>query len=450
MRSRRALAWLAAALLAGSAPTGCAPGAPERPDVLLITLDTTRADHLGCYGHERATSPHLDALAAQSIRFTRALSTSSWTLPAHASLFTGKFPASHGARFDPRGALVLADAITAPAELRAQGLSPAEVTLAERLRDAGYDTAAVVGGPWLLRPFGLAEGFAHYDDAGITSYEGRRADAVTDAALAWLGRERDAPFFLFLNYFDPHFPYDPPEPWAQRFLLPGSPPRPSWRPHFEPLYDAEILFMDAQIGRLLDALRESGRFDGTLIVVTADHGELFGEHEAWGHQRFLYEELLRIPLIVKPAGPPQPGRAEHAPVQILDVFALILAAAGVAPPAGVQAQRPPDVDHPLLAEVYHPEPDSPDGGWRARWDGRFKLLRSARGRSQLFDLFNDPGEERDLWGRNPARDRASLASLEAAFRALPAPPPAGPERELDAETRKALKGLGYLQEPDFP
>jgi arylsulfatase A-like enzyme len=438
---------LAVSLAAAAAGGGCdRPGSGPPPNVLLVTLDTTRADRLGCYGYARATSPHLDALAAESILFVRALATSSWTLPSHASLFTGKFPTSHGARLDPDGPLVLADAIAAPAEIRARGLAPGEATLAQRLAEAGWATAAVVGGPWLLRPFGLAKGFAVYDDAGITDQGGRRADAVTDAALRWLDAPREGPFFLFLNYFDPHFPYDPPEPFASAFMMRGIRPDPSWRPHFEALYDAEILFMDAHVGRLLEGLRARGLWDATLIAVTSDHGELLGEHGEWGHRRSLHEELLRIPLLVKPAGPPRPGRRDESPVQILDLHALILEAAGLPLPEDAQGQAPPRVRHPILAEVTQTDATGAVESWQALWEGRFKTLRSSAGHRQLFDLEADPGERANLLEGDRAREREAMARLEAAFAALPpaAPAPAS-DVEVPAEARDALERLGYLE-----
>ncbi|MEE8581760.1 MAG: sulfatase-like hydrolase/transferase, partial [Myxococcota bacterium] len=156
----------AAALISALWLAACAEvQAPARPDVLMITLDTTRADHLGCYGYGRPTSPNLDALAGESLLFERAYSTSSWTLPAHASLFTGRFPASHGVRHDPDGSLILAEGIPlAPTELRARALGPNELTLAQVLKQNGYDTGAVVAGPWLLEIFGLGRGFDFYDD----------------------------------------------------------------------------------------------------------------------------------------------------------------------------------------------------------------------------------------------------------------------------------------------
>jgi arylsulfatase len=206
--------------------SACWPDASPRPNILLITLDTTRADRLGTYGYGKATSPNLDALAAKSVVYTSAVSTTCWTLPAHATLMTGKLTSSHGARLDPEGPISLAQAIQGPTErYRARGLSPRERTLALVLGEEGYATAAVVASPWLKRIMGLDLGFASYDDDEIDQLGGRRATSVTASALRWLrSRPEHEPFFLFLNYFDPHGPYDPPE----RFLGP-PPPSPGVR-----------------------------------------------------------------------------------------------------------------------------------------------------------------------------------------------------------------------------
>ena len=199
---------------------GCAEAAPplaldaSRPPIVLVTLDTTRADRLGCYGYMRRTSPRLDEFCAESTVYTRAYSTTSWTLPAHASLFTGAYTYSHGARYDSKGPLVLADVIDhrGAHRYRARGLAAGAETLATRLGEAGYISAGFVAGPWMKRVFGLDLGFAHWDDDGIDHENGRRAEALTDAALSWLGSwlkksGGEQPLMLFLNYYDAHSPY---------------------------------------------------------------------------------------------------------------------------------------------------------------------------------------------------------------------------------------------------
>ncbi len=443
----RATRTAAAAFLVG-ALAGCAPAdpPPAQPHVILITLDTTRADRLGVYGYGRPTSPRLDEMARHSLVFERAWSTSTWTLPAHASLFTGKLPKSHGARYDPDGPLVLGRHLDGPedwSEIRARGVAESEVSLAGLLAGAGYRTGAVVAGPWMKRVFGLDAGFEHYDDSGIETLNGRRAQSVTNAALAWLDTLDGAPFFLFLNYYDAHTPLLPPWEFVEQVVPPGERPRgkATTPAQMSGLYDAEIRYADLHFGRLLDGLRERGLYDRSWIAVTADHGELLGEHGATGHGRSLFEPELRVPLVVKPAtGGPRPQRRTE-PVQLHDVFTMVLERVGVALPAGTQGGR----GQPVVAEVYPLPRLSPGGGWRALIEGPYKYLESTQGVRLLFDLERDPGESDDLSQREPERAAALGARLDAYLASLPDPPAAGPVRDVDPETREALESLGYLE-----
>lgn len=438
-------------LLALGLGVACRDGRPApHPPVILISLDTTRADRLGCYGAPRATSPNIDRLAAEATVYTRAVSTSSWTLPAHASLFTGKLTTSHGAHYDPAGPLDLASVIEAPAEWRAYRARPlpeSERTLAELLRDAGYATAGFAAGPWLKRPFGLAQGFETWDDSGIDSANGRRADRLTDAALLWLARAGERPLFLFLNYFDPHGPYVAPEPYGRAFLASGA-PLSDGVPQGEELrarYDGEILFMDHHLGRLLEELKRNGLYDSALIVVTADHGELLDEQGRIGHGQSLTEPELRIPLLVKrPRGEAAPARSD-APVQLIDVLPLILERLGLPAPPGIQGGVPPVVGHPIVAEVYPLEALSADGHWRALYEGRRKFLWSSLGRHALFDLERDPGETRNLVAGERERFDRTAGLLARYLDSLPRPGDAGPARALDPQTQEALRSLGYVR-----
>jgi arylsulfatase A-like enzyme len=420
-----------------------------RPNVLLVTLDTTRADRLTLYGHARPTSPNLDTLGRESIVFENAYSTSSWTLPAHASLFTGKFPSSHGVRHDPEGPLVLADAIQAPQGVRARPMHPDEETLARILSRAGYTTAGFVGGPWLIREFGLGAGFELWDDSGIADNAGRRARDVSDAALAWLDGGAREPFFLFLNYFDPHAPYLPPPEWAVSFLPQGLRPDPLSAAQAPALYDAEILYMDHELGRVLSWLRERGVFERTLVVVTSDHGELLGERGDWGHERFLWEPLVRVPLLVKPPGEERPGRRERRRVSLVDLLPLILEELSLETPRGVSGEPPPASRRPLLAEV-NPLGAGGTGDWRGLWEGRFKYLENSLGERYLYDLEADPEESRNLVELEPRHAEAAAAALEEAFASLPPPPPAGPGGRVGENVRRALETLGYLSSQEAP
>ncbi len=429
---------------------GAACSAPEervRANVLLVTLDTTRADRLGAYGHSRPTSPNLDVLSSEAILYERAYSTSSWTLPAHASLFTGKYPASHGARHDPEGPLVLADAVQAPRSVRARGISPGEPTLARILAGHGWATGAVVGGPWLLRVFGIGAGFGFYDDDGMQHRLGRRATEITDRAIGWLAGTEE-PFLLFLNYFDPHAPYAPPPRFARSFLPPGVSPDPTALRQAPALYDGEIRYTDDELGRLFRWLRERGLWERTLVVVTADHGELLGERGDWGHERWLWEPLVHVPLLVKPAGPGRPGRRETGPVSLVDVLPLVLRELGLPAPAGVQGEAPPAVRRELLAEVNPIGNESDTGKWRARWDGSFKFLTSTLGERHLYDLALDPGEARNLVLRDAESAEAQAAALERAFASLPPPPADAAPVQVDDRTRELLRELGYLGAPE--
>jgi arylsulfatase A-like enzyme len=443
-----ALPWLAC----GAAPERepAARPASSLPDVLLVSLDTTRADRLGVYGHPHATSPVLDRLAAESLVFERAVSTSSWTLPAHASLFTGKLPTAHGARFDPEGELLLGEALPGDEvpPFRASTIAPAEQTLAERLAEAGYATLGVAGGPWLKRVFGLTAGFAAWDESGVTSWQGAPGPHVTDAALTLLAEAGERPFFLFVNYFDPHSPYRP--PLLDRLRVLGNP--------FAELrgglaralqhnaYDGEIRRMDRELGRLLDALRVRGRYRDSLIVVTADHGELFGEGGRFGHGNHLSEAELHVPLLVKLPGGARAGERVTARVSTAGVFALILEQAGLPGDDGALPAVTEALPAPVVAETYPLAQASAAGHWRALYVGNLKYLWNSAGRHELRDLSEgwDPDSNRIDDSPELARrlDRQLTEILTAAQSPARERPPVRP---VDSETREALESLGYLR-----
>ena len=421
----------------------CSQPESIQPNILLVTLDTTRSDRLGCYGYDQDTSPELDRLASESIVYHRAYSTSSWTLPAHASLFTGKFPSSHGARYEEDGPLKLTSAIDGPKawdQIAVRTLAANEITIAEILQKNGYRTGAAVGGPWLKRIFGLSKGFEFYDDDGISSVNGRAATDVSDAGIRFLDQMDDRPFFLFLNYFDAHFPYKPPAAFRPLFHNEvGSVPQ-------SRLYDAEIRYADLELGRLVTELRERGLYDETLILVTADHGELLGEHGTTGHSDFLYQEVIRIPLILKlPASNRTPLRPEDSPIQLLDLFPMILAHADISAPPGIQAALPSEPRHPIVAEIYPSQTKRRKGNWRVLIEDHWKLLWSSTGAHALFDLDRDPEESVNRMSEFPERGRSMAAALERYLEALPEPGPAGPPARIDAETERALQELGYIE-----
>jgi arylsulfatase A-like enzyme len=422
----------------------------KRPNIILIILDTTRADHLSCYGYHRQTSPNIDRLAEESILYTRAIAPSSWTLPSHASLFTGKFTSSHGARYDPEGPLCLTDAITGPKEwrvYRARGLAQNEVTLAAILKQKGYTTGAVVAGPWLKKIFGLDKGFDYYDDNDISTLNGRPAKQVTSAAAGWIKQSPQKEFFLFLNYFDPHIPYSPPEDFAKAFL-PKDANLDALKPTAEnknAVYDAEILYMDHYIGQLLKELKADNLYDNTWIIVTADHGELLGEHNIFGHGKHLYQEELHIPMLLKyPYGEVSPTRTE-LPIQLNDIFAIILERLGIALPQRIQASVPPVIGHPVLAEVYPLPVISKRGDWRAIFQEDLKFIWNSKGKHMLFNLKYDPNENVNIVRRDHQQAGMMMAQMEAYLKTLPKPGTPAPAQELDEDTKKALKSLGYVE-----
>jgi arylsulfatase A-like enzyme len=392
--------------------------APER--ILLVTIDTLRADHVGCYGAANAATRTLDTLAAGGVRFEAAVSPAPLTLPAHASLMTALDPPGHGVRHN--GVFRLPDAIP---------------TLAERLREAGLATGAVVGSQVLARRYGLQRGFDFYDDqpagsvAGGSGWPERRADQVVDAALA-LASRLGPRFFLWVHFYDPHMTYDPPAGFASAF---------SSRP-----YDGEIAFVDAQLGRLLEGLRAQGEQAGLLVVATSDHGESFGEHGDQTHSYLVYESTQRIPLLFSGPGIPA-GRSVAAPVGLVDVAPTLLALARAQPlPETAGRDLTPllvgEGDAPANAyfETIAPQLDfgwSPLLGLRA---GSLKYIRAPR--PELYDLAADPGEQRSLAAERPELVASLDAALEARLRASPSR--AATPLAVDPSEREALARLGYL------
>ena len=406
----RGLAWTI--LLAGAAP---APAAAAGPSVLLITLDTTRADHVGPRGAAGSLTPGLDALAARGLRFTRALTASPLTLPAHASLLTGLDPIAHGVHDNGTAALP-------------SGLP----TLATVLAARGYVTGAFVASRVLDRRFGLARGFATYDDVmtaertGEQGYPERDAAAVTTAALAWAKRlPPGRPWLLWVHYYDPHAPYAPPGAAmdvsaAQR-------------------YAGEIAYVDREIGRLLAGL---GRAPD-IVAAVGDHGEMLGEHGEDGHGIFLYRASLEVPLIL--AGRGIPRGAVHAPAvatRALPATLLALAGAGMPsfgstlPLGGASATNGRAA---VYSETWLP---ATAYGWSALRALTEEPLRYvAAPRPELYDYVADPAEARNLAAERPddaRRLQAALEAREAATRTRPAP-----AASIDPAVAEALRSLGY-------
>jgi arylsulfatase len=430
------------------------------PTIVLITLDTTRADHLGCYGYPRPTSPNIDRLARESIVYQRMIATGTWTLPSHATLFTGKFTTSHGARTANDGNLVLSSAVAAPdgsSGQKMRSIATNQQTLAGLLRTIDYETCGVVGGPFLERYFGLDKGFSKYDDKGITNFNGRPAEEITDRALAWLRTPAKQPRFLFLNYFDPHPPLVPPDNFCN-MLDPGLPDGPLRNAkaislntpdiltteQLHGLYDAEIRYMDHHVGRLVDGLKELQLYNDSLMILTADHGELLREHGEEGHGDTPYQEVAHIPLIVKEPGGGRAGDKVDDWIQLTDILPMILDGVGVPLPADIQGEVPPRVRHPIIIESKTIRGYHKNGDWLSMIgnDG-LKLISNTEGHHKLFDLNADPREEHNLINERMDTAHRMRTQMELYLDSLPEPGSTGPMQQADADTIKRLEALGY-------
>ncbi|MGH9868230.1 MAG: sulfatase-like hydrolase/transferase [Candidatus Polarisedimenticolia bacterium] len=397
---------------------GCPGGAsrPDRPSVLLITIDSLRPDRLGFAGYEAGETPNLDALAGRSIRFTSAMAPAPLTTPSIASVLTGRWPLHHGVRLDEK-----------------HRLADGETTLAEALGGAGYRTAGI-GGSLLLHPrHGFSQGFSQYLESfgemprpREAPVQGMPAARVVTRALEWLEGNYREDFFLWVNFHDPHYFYSPPAPFAQKFAD---------RP-----YDGEVAYVDAELGRLLSKLKDYGIEDRTLVVVAGSHGEGLMDHgEAW-HGTLLHQSTLHVPLLIKPAAAVSAGRDVDLPVSLVDLMPTLLEATGTKAPAGMDgrsiagALREPgavdlDPERPLLAETLLPRALF---GWEplaAVRSGRWVYVAAPSPR--LYDLKDDPKEETNVIAAHP--DVAARLQAEAArvtFESPACEPCGGMAREL--------------------
>ena len=397
-----------------------------RPNILLITLDTARRDRFSCYGHPRETTPHVDALAREGILFEDCVTSIPVTLPSHATILTGLEPYQHGVRNN--GSFSLEDEF---------------LTVAEVLLEEGYRTGAVIGAYPVIGRFGLAQGFESYDDTltlevADTPVTQRRAEEVTSRGLRWLAAPRAAPWFLWLHYFDPHDPYTPPEPWADAFR--------------ESPYDGEMAYMDSHLGGLFRELKRRGLWNNTFILLTADHGEGLGDHGESSHSLFLYKTTMSVPLILKfPLGPRWEGdllrgRRIDGLAATADIFPTLLSLVGAGDriPAGATGQ-----DLTALAaeggagraavymETLVPQLDY---GWSPLYalrEADWKLIFGPN--PELYDLREDPGEERDLYGSHPER----VEEMRGRLLALSSENRMARQVAMDEETVEALRSLGY-------
>ena len=422
--------------VAGSVVLAVACGADRRPtSILLVTLDTTRADRIGCYGRTSAGTPALDGLATRGARFERAYTTAPITLAAHASLLTGSYPPYHGLRDNGLAAL-----------------DGSVETLAETCARAGLRTAALVSGFPLARTFGLAQGFERYDDefapaqsAPSGAIRERRGDETVRAAQAWLGAlASDEPFFLWVHLFDAHDPYQAPAEFARRFPLDA--------------YQAEISFADSVLGELLATLDQRGRGADTLVCVTADHGEGLGEHGEETHALLLYDSTVRVPLVL--AGPLVEPRVVSTPVSLADVAATLVALARV--DDGGAFSRQAGVSLVPLLERHRVEPRALyfetffprlHFGWSelvglAREEWKYVEAPGARERdgqavAELYVPATDAAERAECSALRPELVQALAADLHGLRQSLDASPAPSTRHAHSAGELEALAALGY-------
>ncbi|HEY7285854.1 MAG TPA: sulfatase-like hydrolase/transferase [Vicinamibacterales bacterium] len=432
-----ARACLAMSALACGSASCTRPPAPERPNILLVTIDTWRADRLS-----PATTPRINELAQRGLRFTAARAVVPLTLPSHATILTGLLPTVTGVR--ENGTSVLRDD---------------QATVARLLKSAGYRTAAFVGAFVLDHRFGLSSGFDTYDDRiprSATASERleaeRPASAVVDSALAWLAqstteaatseRSTPTPFFMWVHLYDPHAPYEPPASFVKA----------TGRPVAAERYDGEVAYTDSQVARLFDALRERHLEGQTLIIVAGDHGEGLDDHGERTHGMLLYDSTLRVPLVV--AGPGVTAANRDGPVSLVDVAPTILGAAGVTPSSSLPgtnllASPSKNLAARTDARDIYAETDYPRvAGWsslQALTDGRWKAIR-AGSETEMYDVLNDRAEEHNLAATQPAMVNAMRSRLDQ----IRATARQSTERIVSAEAQERLRALGYVASSGAP
>jgi arylsulfatase A-like enzyme len=396
--------------IAAVLPWAPACGAPPA-NVVIVTLDTTRADRLAPFGMMDVPMPHLERLAAEGTTFDRAITASPLTLPSHSTLFTGLLPPAHGVR----------DNADLP-------LAASRTTLAEVLGAAGFRTAAFVASAVLAPDRGLAQGFDTYGSVDLAAGRFQRpAGEVVDDAVAWLRSTGGSRFLLWVHLYDPHRPYDPPEPFRSRYSDP---------------YVGEVAFAESQLGRLLDTLREQWLLDRTIVVVAADHGESLGEHGELEHGFSLYDGVVRVPLVMRVPGA-RPRRVAEV-VGLADVMPTVLDLLGVAAPpgdgvslAGLVKGEHTGLDLEAYSESLYPQRFGSRGLFSLR-DARYKLIEAPV--PELYDLERDPFEAHDIAGDRPqvvAAMRRRLAVLAGSTQE----PLAG---AVSRDLRERLAALGYV------
>ncbi|MGQ9801526.1 MAG: sulfatase-like hydrolase/transferase [Candidatus Saccharicenans sp.] len=406
----------------GKISPGPEPKGTSSWNVLLITLDTTRTDRLGCYGYQAGWTPSLDELASSGVRFQNAYCQVPLTLPSHASILTGLNPCRHGVHNNGNYAL-----------------SPQSTTLAEILQEQGMKTAAFVASFSVDSRFGLDQGFETYDDSfepgkAFKSYNAERpADRVYESFARWLEKNYSSRFFAWVHFFDPHFPYNPPPEFARRF-------------RDEP-YDGEIAFMDRYVGRVMELIKIYGCQDRTLVVIAGDHGEAFGEKVEQGHGLFLYEMSVRVPFIITGPGLPV-GQVINQPVQLVDIMPTVLDLLGLQAPVDFDGQslKPLLVGRKLKPADIYLESFFPreNYGWSELLgliSGDWKFIQSPN--PELYNLKTDPGENNNLYTPDHRQAERLKERLEKIIRE--ASGLGTTRREMTPAEQERLRSLGYLQ-----
>ena len=439
---------------------------PLRQNVILIILDTVRADRLGCYGNHLGLTPEIDKFSRDAVRFDQAFSHAPWTLPSVASIFTSRYPAQH----------------TAGGRLGAFTILPDDaVTIAEVFQRNGAVTGAITNVLFLDKKFGMTQGFDTVDShIPRTNTVMRRAGPTTQAALSWLDKNQRQQFFLMVHYFDPHLTYDAPQPFRQKWADPQDQKgndfifgtiadmikfrRGKTRlnadtiTRLEKLHNAEIAYLDSQIGKLLAGISARGLNSNTVVVITSDHGEEFNEHGGFEHGHSLYDELLHIPLLVRlPAtSSKQPGNENsyqrgisiNATVQHIDIAPTLCELAGIKADPTFNGQSL--VEHlrgseqpnrPVLSQGNMWGPSG--AAWRR---GDYKLLYQPDTSSlQLYDLKNDALEQNNIAGQTPGVCKKMMQELNLVMQTLSSTDAIGDAPDLTSEQIKLLRSLGYTQ-----
>ncbi|MHC4911804.1 MAG: sulfatase-like hydrolase/transferase [Planctomycetota bacterium] len=391
--------------------------------VILISIDTCRADYLGCYGYHRPTTPNIDRLAAQSILFENVISQVPITLPSHCSMLTGTIPPYHGVHNNSD-----------------YKLGESNVTLAEILTGRGFATGAIVSAFVLDSQFGLDQGFDSYNDSfeepvrNLLYFSQRRGAEASRFAGAWLEKHKNKKFFLFLHYFDPHIKYTPPEPFASEFA--------------DNLYAGEIAYTDYCIGQVIERLKDLDIYDSTLLIVTADHGEMLGEHGEDDHTYFIYQPAIKVPLIFKLPGRHKPQKVKNL-VGLIDIMPTVCSLLGIEAPAHVQGKdlskyfdqsRTSGQNRHIYCESLTPTRYGAAALLGLVTD-RFKYIQTAR--PELYDIVEDAGETKNLLDQQPHRARILQDRLKQLLQQT-LRNDTSTKVDLDEQAIKRLQSLGYV------